>query len=428
MGDWGWGMNRFERLILCGVPIGLVAAETVVRALGNGPRPMAMLSPFATFWLFSVAAVAITAGTVRRRDIVPVALLAPAFEACRILLALALGRHLWPLESLSTLALGVWYASLFVSLWRIANETGAQRLREVDHMLLRLALPLGVCLSMFGLYLTEIHIQASYDNFLYAFDGLLGPPIAAMAAALCDGHPWLGAAAFAVYQSYWLALALFILHLLRWNDRRAGELMSRWILASLVGWGLFFMLPGVGPNVSFYAGKSGLPPPDSVPLQAVLMPLGTEQPRNAMPSLHTVWVLLLMMVSWRMSRIWFVGAAMFAGATLFATLGLREHYLIDLVVAVPLAVACYALGAVLDGDGPWQYKLPAVLGGAALVALLMLAVRYGIDTLRTMPGLAPILAVGAVILSFMLHVMSEKAKSRARAQRQSDGLVIRQAT
>jgi hypothetical protein len=185
--------------------------------------------------------------------------------------------------------------------------------------------------------------------------------------------------------------------------------MSRWVLTTLIGWALFFVLPGVGPDVAFYRA-SGLPPPDSVPLEVMSMPLGNEQPRNAMPSLHTVWVLLLVMVAWRMGRPWFVGAVLFAGATLFATLGLREHYLIDLVVAVPLSVACYAVGSVLDGDGPWQRKVPAVLGGAALTALAILAVHYGIDALRAVPGLAAFAAVATMALAFALHAAGETVR------------------
>lgn len=408
-------MNRFERIVLCSVPIGLVVAEAVVRLLHAGKPPLLMVSPFATFWLFAAAAFAITAGTMRRRDIVPVALLAPAFEVGRILLAFALDRPVRPFGSPSMLALAAWYATLLVSLWRVVTATGRPRLREFDLVLLRLALPLGVCLSMFGLELTENHIRETYDNFFYAFDGLLGPPIAALAAGLCAHHPWLRVAAYGVYQSYWLVLALFVLVLLRSDERRAGELMSRWVLTTLSGWALFFVLPGVGPDVAFYRA-SGLPPLDSVPLEVMSMPLGNEQPRNAMPSLHTVWVLLLVMVAWRMPRPWFVGAVVFAGATLFATLGLREHYLIDLVVAVPLSVACYAVGSVLDGDGPWQRKLPAVLGGAALTALMMLAVRYGIGPLRAAPGLAAFAAAAAMALAFALHAAGETARTGATAE------------
>ena len=408
-------MNRFERTVLCGVPIGLVVAELAVRALGESARPLAMLSPFAAFPLFTAAALGITVCTMRRRDLVPVVVLALLFSAAKV--AVALLRHGTPFDSLSTTGLGLWYGALIVSGWSLATARGAARLRELDLLLLRLALPLGVCLSVFGLELTKSHIDRTYDNFFYAFDGLLGPPVAALAVALCDRYPMLWQATYAVYESYWVVLAVFIFGLLRRDERRAGELMSRWVVASLIGWAMFFVLPGVGPDVAFYSVSGiGPPPPDTVRPAVMAMLLDTV-PRNAMPSLHTVWVLLLVMVAWRMSRAWFVAAVIFAAATLFATLGLREHYLIDLVVAVPLAVSVYALGAVLDGEGPWQHKLPAVLGGAALTALLLLAVRYGIATLRGMPGTAAALAIAAIVLSIGLHATSETAKTRATGMR-----------
>jgi hypothetical protein len=408
-------MNRFERTVLCGVPIGLVVAELAVRALGGSDPPLAMLSPFATFPLFTAAALGITVCTMRRRDFVPAALLALLLMAAKV--ALELVRHRSPFGSLSTVGLGLWYGCLIVSLWRMATARGEARLRELDLLLLRLALPLGVCLSVFGLMLTRSHIDQTYDNFFYAFDGLLGPPIAAIAATLCDRYPLLRQATYAVYESYWIVLAVFMLGLLRLDERRAGELMSRWVVASLIGWVLFFVLPGVGPDVAFYrVSEVGLPAPETVPAVVMAMPLDTA-PRNAMPSLHTVWVLLLIMVAWRMNRAWFAAAVIFAAATLFATLGLREHYLIDLVVAVPLSVSVYALGAVLDGEGRWQHKLPAVLGGAVLTALLLLAVRYGIATLRGLPGAAAALAIAVVILSVGLHATSETAKTRATGMR-----------
>ena len=408
-------MNRFERTVLCGVPVGLVVAELAVRALGGSDPPLAMLSPFATFPLFTAAALGITVCTMRRGDFAPAVLLALLFIAAKV--ALELARHRSPFGSLSTVGLGLWYGCLIVSLWRMAAARGEARLRELDLLLLRLALPLGVCLSVFGLMLTRSHIDRTYDTFFYAFDGLLGPPIAAMAVTLCDRHPLLWQAAYAVYESYWIVLAVFILGLLRQDQWRAGELMSRWVVASLIGWALFFVLPGVGPDIAFYSVSDfGLPAPETVRPAVIAMPLD-RAPRNAMPSLHTVWVLLLVMVAWRMSRAWFVAAVLFAAATLFATLGLREHYLIDLVVAVPLAVSVHALGAVLDGEGPWQHKLPAVLGGAALTALLLLAVRYGIDLLSARPGAAAALAIAAIVLSVGLHAASETAKTRATGMR-----------
>jgi membrane-associated phospholipid phosphatase len=64
-----------------------------------------------------------------------------------------------------------------------------------------------------------------------------------------------------------------------------------------------------------------------------------DVPRNAVPSLHSAWALLIWW-SLRYSKNWMRGlATVFLALTLLATLGLGEHYPIDLVVALPFAVA-----------------------------------------------------------------------------------------
>jgi len=62
-------------------------------------------------------------------------------------------------------------------------------------------------------------------------------------------------------------------------------------------------------------------------------------PRNCIPSMHMVWVLLL----WYYSPRWLRPLAVFVVMlTAAATLGLGEHYVIDLIVAVPysLLIVC----------------------------------------------------------------------------------------
>ena len=64
---------------------------------------------------------------------------------------------------------------------------------------------------------------------------------------------------------------------------------------------------------------------------------------NCMPSMHFTWALLLVLNArslWLRSVLWF-----YAGLIAAATLGLREHYLIDLIAAVPYAFMIQWLAA-----------------------------------------------------------------------------------
>ena len=66
----------------------------------------------------------------------------------------------------------------------------------------------------------------------------------------------------------------------------------------------------------------------------------TNCPRNAIPSLHMTWPLLLFFSCRR--RIQKIGASVLVLLTILATLGIGQHYLVDLVVAVPFALAIHA--------------------------------------------------------------------------------------
>ncbi len=65
-------------------------------------------------------------------------------------------------------------------------------------------------------------------------------------------------------------------------------------------------------------------------------------PRNAMPSLHMTWALLAL---WYSPRRLLWASAVSVRLTALATVGLGEHYLIDLAAAVPFTWAVVKLAA-----------------------------------------------------------------------------------
>jgi len=60
--------------------------------------------------------------------------------------------------------------------------------------------------------------------------------------------------------------------------------------------------------------------------------------RNAMPSMHMTWALLVWWSAWELTPLARFIASCFAALTFLATLGFGEHYLVDLIVAVPFAL------------------------------------------------------------------------------------------
>ncbi len=179
----------------------------------------------------------------------------------------------------------------------------------------------------------------TYDYTLYAFDRSLGAPAFVMGRFM-GAHPGLYLACCMVYNALplWSALAWMLLTV--YPQRRIWNGQTCFLALGACGFLLYQLCPAAGPAYRF----SGLFPwtePNVATLPvgaAILDPCA----RNAMPSLHIAWALLIVFCSleWKWPlRVATVGIAM---ATLAAILGSGEHYLVDAVVAVPLLLSMLA--------------------------------------------------------------------------------------
>ena len=289
------------------------------------------------------------------------------------------------------------------------KANGAERLREFDRTVVIVALPLVVPVTSVGLWLTTQIVERTYDNYFYAFDGLLPIPAARILAQFCASHPWAWAASILVYSCFLLVLCIFTA--LQWHHYREvpARVLSRWVVATLLGYGLYFCLPGVGPGVAFYGASA--PHFDSLPspYQVELTLLGGFEgaPRNAMPSLHATWAFLIALAALRMAFWVRIFGAFYAIATAIVTLGLQEHYLIDLIVAMPLAVAVHAGTGLLEQKKETNAQLQAALGGAAMTVAWLFIIPYGTASLRNAPEIASALVLATLAASVWLVYRSE---------------------
>jgi hypothetical protein len=238
----------------------------------------------------------------------------------------------------------------------------------------------------------------TYDGMLYAFDLKFGGPPSWVMGRLFRAHASLFLACAYAYNSLPLGMAACMW--LRWRDRQNNVRASAdllWMAVSLgiVGFLLYQVCPAAGPvylfpkqfpyEVPSVAGLSTQPSP----MQAV--------PRNAMPSLHVAWMLLLFWNTRR--RGWWIRliAAVYLVLTALATLGLGEHYLADLMVAPPLVVAVQAACTRIAAKEKWI----ALAIGAGITASWLVALRSGAAMMIT-PG-APLWTLA--LLSFIIPVI-----------------------
>jgi PAP2 superfamily len=134
----------------------------------------------------------------------------------------------------------------------------------------------------------------------------------------------------------WIMIFLLVVYLflpvviaIAWIVEQSILMRSAVVWGGVFCWCFYLLFPAVGPHYMDWA-------------------TGAAQfaPRNCMPSMHVSWSLLLAINSrsWLKFPLWGYSAAI-----ILATLALGEHYLIDLLGAVPYTVAiqwfaCYRSG------------------------------------------------------------------------------------
>jgi PAP2 superfamily len=214
----------------------------------------------------------------------------------------------------------------------------------------------------------------TYDAFLLGFDRSLGfQPSFWLGRVVLGSYRIWGWTTVIYYALPFSGALLYASHRIRLRQPVA----VLWLLLSfiIVGFAQYGVYPAVGPVHAFPALY---PWKENLAAQIALQPLVVgADPRNCMPSLHLGAALLV----WWNSRVWPVWGRICAGlfflGTVFSTLSLGEHYLIDLVVAFPYALAFQAAWTTAVPLGSPRRITPLV-AGFGMTAAWCLLLRYAI--------------------------------------------------
>jgi hypothetical protein len=228
-----------------------------------------------------------------------------------------------------------------------------------------------------------------FDYFLYLVDESLGVSAFSVARLFSE---WQLRVLFIIYQSFVWVMMLWYWVVLKSRDGRPNRLLIAYLINFVAGPGLYLIVPARGPRHAFGAVfPMGAPDVSPVLVQLNGWP-------NAIPSLHVSTALLFLLFAGK-SRVRRGIAWAYLAGTVGATLAF-EHYLIDLIVAVPFA--CFAA---LAAKG----KFRKALSNFALVLAWLLAIRFATPALVAYPIVLRILALATV--GFATYSMTNRRLS-----------------
>ncbi|MGO8833512.1 MAG: phosphatase PAP2 family protein [Roseiarcus sp.] len=300
---------------------------------------------------------------------------------------------------------GFGFAPYLFALWRIGANSRAERSQWIDLLAAASLIHISALAIPFFRDQTARWLPAIVDLRIAELDEAFGAqPSSAMAnvfAALPPLHS-LSLAAYAFVQLPIVVVAAF-----HWKRKVAGEIsiLPAFIIGSMIGFACYWLTPAIGPRAYFGADFPLMHTTVDYLANRALLDFNASHPRNAMPSMHISWALLVFLYT-RGFPLW---ARFYAGAFVFltacATLGLGEHYLMDLVVAAPLVLAVRALCAA-GLNWAESARLRGAATGFALLAFWIGAIRLG-------PSIAPSTALILVALTVGASALLEHALARA---------------
>jgi PAP2 superfamily len=224
----------------------------------------------------------------------------PYFDAVCVLLIFLFSAFLFSASNPSPFSLDVASGSVFLAVAAIVMPSARREL-----CIFGLLLPL----SLFVIHLEERLVVQITSRTIDASLLRMEHGASVTIYDWVSAHPIWHRVLTVIYGYLPLATALVLI-----VTGRRSECMAAVVLAGLFAPIFYVLFPAVGPawvNVA-------------------------DAPRNCLPSLHMAWALILLVYTPARARIL---AILFAGLTGFATLGLGEHYIIDLVAAVPYTYA-----------------------------------------------------------------------------------------
>lgn len=225
---------------------------------------------------------------------------------------------------------------VLVLFWRWQFRPADRKRTEMLLAATLLAVPAAAACEAVTNWLSMLR-PLKYDLYIYRLDGLLGFQPSFFLGRIAARHLWLEILLNVAYGLLPCAmLAVWAAYLWKRADE-SGTVLLTFVANLFLAVPIYLLIPVCGPAFAFHSFP--LSPGPVIPHL-----LAIHAPPNGVPSVHTSTALLVLWFArkWRFGTI---AASIYLALIVFSTLASGQHYLFDLLTAVPYAMAVYALSA-----------------------------------------------------------------------------------
>jgi hypothetical protein len=270
-----------------------------------------------------------------------------------------------------------------------------------------------------------------FDLYLYSFDGSLRFQPSFLLGKAFLKWPIFGKFSTAIYMAIASIYMFVFADLLLREVKKAKAVFLAFLVSGPIGILFYNLFPALGPLYLFGGNFPLRPLPASAIQHLRLEPVSLYGFPNAMPSLHMTWALLAFWYSSGASWWVRVVASVFLAFTVLSTLGTGEHYLADLVVAMPFSLMILA---VFSFSAAWAdaWRIRAIVFGLAATVLWMTLLRFQPHLFWISPGipwtLITLTVVATLLLQGRLPISTEAevaSVDRSKVQEQGSTDVLR---
>lgn len=267
----------------------------------------------------------------------------------------------------------------------------------------------GACLLLllyffsgpFLLRTTRNHAEV-LDLYLYSFDASLHVQFSFVLGALLRKWPLLNSVAGAFYIGLPVSLTIAFAGLIASRIGRGLEAIFSFCLGGPLAILCYGLFPAIGPRALFQASFPFHPFQTQQVARLIVEPLAIHSLVNAMPSLHMTWALLAWWYSRGLSKFARALTAAFLLFTVVSTMGMGEHYFVDLVVAFPFALFLESVCSFSVGLVSKQRLSGVFLGGLGTAGWFLL-LRFGTHLFWTSVVVPWMLVAGTICAVLLVH-------------------------